>query len=585
VILVFVVGLLSSLFLVVFGFQCLYWDRIYPGVSVLGLELGGLSVEEAAQVLQRAFTPYSGPPLILRYGQQTWHLTPSQLGVTLDAHTTAEAAYAVGRCLSWKENLLLQFGALWSGHQIPPVFSFNDGLAIMALSRIARQINRPVRDAKVTVQGLEVRASPSQTGREVDIPATLKRLYERIQNLRGGEVELVVRETPPAIADATETRALIERMLSSPLLLRPLPNSPSHSVSDLGPWTLKREDIAAMLLIHPVKESEGMRLVAELDEDKLRAYLQTLAADIERPPQDARFQFDPSTGQLTPIRQSVEGRSLDIAGAMEAIKQGVLGEKREVFLPIQVLPPRVTVEDAPRLGIKELVSEGKTSFKGSSAGRIKNIKVAASRFHGLVLLPEEVFSFNEHLGEVSAEAGYEESLIIWGDRTVADVGGGICQVSSTFFRAAFWAGFPILERWPHAYRVSWYEPPVGMDATIYAPLVDLKFKNDTPYPVLIQTEVDEKAGVLAVRFYGTRLPRTVEMEGPFIEDVVKPGPPIYQEDPSLPKGQIKQVEWAHDGAVVTIRRIVKEGDRVLYRDTFVSRYKPWRAVYKVGTGE
>jgi vancomycin resistance protein YoaR len=202
------------------------------------------------------------------------------------------------------------------------------------------------------------------------------------------------------------------------------------------------------------------------------------------------------------------------------------------------------------------------------------------------LPPGAIFSFNEYLGAVTAENGFEDSLIIWGDRTAVGIGGGVCQVSTTAFRAAFFGGFEILERWAHGYRVSWYEIDAGpgLDATIYAPDVDFKFRNDTDSFLLIQTYTDVVAGTVTFRFYGTPANRRVTMEGPLVENESRPAPPLYQDDPSLPKGVSKQVEWAKDGADVTVKRTVTQGDAIIHQDIFVSRYRPWRALYLVGTG-
>ena len=144
---------------------------------------------------------------------------------------------------------------------------------------------------------------------------------------------------------------------------------------------------------------------------------------------------------------------------------------------------------ARELGITELVSQGVTYFLGSAATRVKNIATSAGKFHGVIVGPGETFSFDEFLGDVSLDQGYAEALIIFNGRTIKGVGGGVCQVSTTAFRAAYQAGFPIVERWPHAYRVSWYERGFGpgLDATVFAPEVDFKFKNDTPYHLLIET--------------------------------------------------------------------------------------------------
>jgi vancomycin resistance protein YoaR len=178
-----------------------------------------------------------------------------------------------------------------------------------------------------------------------------------------------------------------------------------------------------------------------------------------------------------------------------------------------------------------------------------------------------------------------EGIIIWGNTTRADVGGGLCQVASTAFRAAFWAGLPIVERTPHAFRVGYYEPPLGMDATIYSPSVDLKWLNDTEHYILIHTYVDSVNSTLTFRFYGTNPGRTVELDGPFESNPVSHGPDVFREDPTLPKGEKKQIEWAKDGLDVTLDRVIKKNGVEVRRDTIFSRYQPWQAVYLVGTKE
>lgn len=563
-----------------------YQDRIYPGVSVWGLDLGGLGLDEARALLDQHFNPYQGEQLILSHDQQSWQISPLDLGVSLDVAATAISAHAVGRGVTLWDSLQEQSQSLRQGHEVEPILSFDSGVAMVFLSQLAREVNRPVRNADLTVDGLQVEVGSSQVGWDVDLAATYQLLYERVASFSGGEVGLVVQEQPPLVADVSETGTLVESMIGSPLVLSPNFAAQGELVEDLQPWTLGRESISGMLIIRQVKEHDSsVKLEVELDQEKLSAYVEGLASQIERSPENARLDFDDSTGSLTPIAHSREGRTLDTAETMRLINTQVAAANREITLPILAVRPQVADDNGPDLGIVELVSEGITYFKGSSAGRINNIQVAASKFHGLVIPPGQTFSFNEHLGEVSAETGYEESVIIFGERTRVGIGGGVCQVSTTAFRAAFWGGFPILERTPHGFRVSWYEPPVGLDATVYSPWVDLKFLNDTSYYLLIETEADAQTGTLAFRFYSTSTGRTVEMEGPFEDNVVVHGEPIYEDDPTLPKGTTKQVEWARNGVDVTLYRIIKEGDEVISREEFFSRYKPWQARYLVGTKE
>jgi vancomycin resistance protein YoaR len=577
-----VVAILLALALVTYEY--LYMDCIYPSVSVFGTDLGGLTLAEAEIVLQQRFQDHQPIKLTLRYGERTWAVSPQEVGVSLDAKATAISAYVVGREGSTLKRLWDQGQILWTGHTAPFTLLIDEGIGTLYLSHLAQEINQPVRDAALVVDDLQVETVPSQMGREVDIAATRQIIYQRVATLSGGIVDLVVHQTPPAIADVSQAKFDTEQILGSPLTLR-LSDEDGGEGSKIA-YTLDQMALAEMLTLRQVKRDDGqVVLTAGLDQDRLMAHLQELAKQIDRPSRDGRFDFDPATGTLTPILNSQDGRTLNITETVRLVNAQAVTSERQVLLPVTIAKPQVATENAESLGIKELVSEGTTYFKGSSQGRMHNIQVAASRFHGLVIPPGGTFSFNEHLGEVSAATGYEESIIIWGNRSAVGIGGGVCQVSTTAFRATFWGGYPITERWAHGYRVGWYEPPVGMDATVYSPQIDFKFVNDTPHYLLVETETDLQACTVTFRFYGTMTGRTVEMEGPFKANVVPHGPDVYQEDPTLPKGTTKQIDWAHDGVDVTVYRIVKEGDKVLWKDTFFSRYRPWQAVYLVGTAE
>ena len=210
---------------------------------------------------------------------------------------------------------------------------------------------------------------------------------------------------------------------------------------------------------------------------------------------------------------------------------------------------------------------------------------AASQ-HGVIVKPGEVYSFNQHLGDVSLDNGYAEALIIFNGQTVKGVGGGVCQVSTTAFRAAFNGGYPIIERWPHAYRVGWYERGFGpgLDATVFSPYVDFKFKNDTPYHILIEAYANDAAGRLTFKFYSTSDGRQVTISDPIVENVIPHPEDKIEEDPTLPAGTRQQVDYAADGADVTVKRTVTRDGQVISEDQVFTRYQPWQAIFKVGTG-
>jgi len=199
-----------------------------------------------------------------------------------------------------------------------------------------------------------------------------------------------------------------------------------------------------------------------------------------------------------------------------------------------------------------------------------------------------VFSFNEFLGEVSEASGFTEGLIIVGNRTVKGIGGGVCQVSTTAYQAALRAGFPILERYPHGYRVSYYERGMGagFDAAVFTPWADLKFRNDTAAYLLIETIFNQSQATLTFRFYGTPDDRQVIISPSTITDVVPHGPDVYEPDPekTVPPGRVKQVEFAVDGATVWFTRQVIRDGQTLIDERVVSRYVPWQNVFYYGEG-
>jgi vancomycin resistance protein YoaR len=550
-------------------------DRVIPGIYVWDVDVGGLNREEATQELAARFRYPTDRHLVLRYSDQTWSVDPSSLGTYLDVAATVDAALALGHEGGWAERLKEQVSILLESRLVAPIFAFDPGAGRMFLSQLAQQVNQPLRNATLVLgDDLSVQVIAGQSGREVDEEATREALVQRIQEIGGGEVELIVRETEPLLTDLSMVQAQVQRILSGPVTL---------IAPDQGSWTIEPATLAGWLILRPTTDAEGKATLGiTLDEGHALRMAQEIAVQVERSPTDAQFRFDDASGMLVPIVESVPGRTLDITTTVALLEDAVRSDQRTVTLPMIPVRPSIATEDGPYLGIVELIGEGVTSFSGSSASRVQNIVVGAAQFDGLLIPPGETFSFNHYLGEVTAEKGYEESIIIWGNTTRADVGGGLCQVSSTAFRAAFWAGLPITERWAHAFRVSYYEPPKGLDATIYSPQVDLKWVNDTGNYILIQTYVDRNNNTLAFRYYGTNPGRTVEIDGPYEDNHVPHGPAVYREDPTLPKGETKQIEWAKDGLDVTVYRIIEENGQAR-RDMFFSRYQPWQAVYLVGT--
>jgi vancomycin resistance protein YoaR len=290
----------------------------------------------------------------------------------------------------------------------------------------------------------------------------------------------------------------------------------------------------------------------------------------------------------------VIGRTLNVSSTIGAIQEKVAAGQHDVTLTFDYQKPDVK-DDATTdsLGVKELVRAETTYFYGSSPERVQNITTAAARFHGLLVAPGETFSMAKGLGDISLDNGFAEALIIYGGKTIKGVGGGVCQVSTTLFRTAFFAGFPVVERYPHAYRVSYYEKIAGnhidpllagMDATVYVPVVDFRFTNDTRYWLLMETYVNPEKSSITWKFYSTKDGREVKADFSGPTNIVDPPEPLYKENAELKKGEIKQLEWEAAGADVNVKRTVTRNGEPYLTDVFNTHYEPWQAVFEYGPG-
>jgi len=232
-----------------------------------------------------------------------------------------------------------------------------------------------------------------------------------------------------------------------------------------------------------------------------------------------------------------------------------------------------------------LLGRGQSTFWGSIASRIHNIQITTEKIQGLLIKPGESFSFNQAVGDISKETGYQTAYVIRNGRTELGDGGGVCQVSTTLFRAILQAGLNITERRAHSYRVGYYEQgsALGLDATVYAPHPDLSFINDTDHHLLIQTQFQADQHQLIIEFYGTSDGRQASLSKTRVWDQSPPPEPVYVDDPSLPLGTTKQIDWAAWGAKAAFDWQVTRQSEVLQDKTFYSTYQPWQAVYLRGT--
>ncbi len=567
------------------AFQIQFGNKALPGLSAYGVNLGGMTREQAKAALTNAFTYDKQAVFTFRYNDKFWQATAGELGITFDVDKTLDAVFSAGHSGSILSDLGTQASIWLNGRSVAPIVRYDEQIAVQRLSTIASEFDRPAVDATLNMSGTVVTTTPPQTGLALDVTSTLNSLEELMRQLQtGGEIPLVVKEARPLVIDASAAAAKINAALASPLTLV----TDDQKGGSLGPWTANVDQIKSLLVLSLVPNTDGTQSYdVTVNAEPLRGFLASLAPGLISQPKDGRFHFNESSRQLEMIKDSVNGRSLDVDTTLQRVRDTVFSSTNRI-VPLAFsydLPKYSSNVTATELGITTLVADSTTYYTGSTQSRVKNIIEAASRMNGIIVAPGETFSFNTYLGDISPEEGFVQGKVIFGGRTIDGVGGGVCQVSTTAFRAALKAGFPIVERNSHGYRVGFYElngTPPGLDAAIFQPTADFRFLNDTQFHLLIETSVFPADQSIQFRFYSTNPGRQVILEGPVIRSVVPALQTVYQANPQLQLGQEQYVDWSKEGADVTFtRRILDTAGKEIRTDTIYTHYLPWAAVIQV----
>lgn len=328
--------------------------------------------------------------------------------------------------------------------------------------------------------------------------------------------------------------------------------------------------------------------VINYDSVLLGEFIASTAAKINIPVVEPKFKL--AGDKVVEFQAGSPGKQVNEELLKGRILTAVFGgeEYQAVEIPVSIIEPFVPAGKmtADSLGVKSLLGRGTSTYKGSIPGRKHNVALTAAKIDGVLIPPDAIFSFNKTVGDINRETGFQEAYVIMDGRTVLGDGGGVCQGSTTLFRAVLAAGLPVIERRAHAYRVGYYEQnsPPGFDATVYSPTTDFTFKNDTPAYILIQAKADNPASSLIIELWGTDDGRVATTTKPIITDQTPPPPDLYQDDPTLGAGQIKQVDWKAFGAKVKFDYHVERHGEILTQKTFSSNYRPWQAVFLRGTG-
>jgi vancomycin resistance protein YoaR len=560
-----------------------YEGRIYPNVSIQGIAVGEMTPEQAESALRSRYAAFLRQPVVITYGDRQWTPTLDELGMTFDFRGAVDAAYNAGRGHGLIDDAR-EIAAIWQhGLDVPLHVSYDETRAQAYLTQLAREIERAPADAQVRLDGAQIAIVGAAIGRQVLVDATLSHVSQQLQAFVPATIPLQTREIPPRLDDATvaAARAQIETILQGPLTLRVGKNEYEWTVADL----------ADMIIINRVPSAEGDRIAVTLDQDMIARRIRQIADETEKPGTRPRVAWN--NGDLKIIKPGKPGLRLDEVRARDMVIAAVMGRDRTLELPMVPTDPPVTEANLHQLGIRELVSIGKSDFTGSAAYRIHNIGVGMQLLNGLLIAPGEEFSFNKNIGQINAANGFVEGAAIIQNRTQQEFGGGICQDSTTMFRAAFWAGLPITERWGHSFYISWYDKYAlgprgngpGLDATIFTGGPDLKFVNDTGAWLLIQAWSNPKTGVAQIELYGTKPNRTVDLTHKVYDHVPAPTEPVFVADPKVPRGTIKHTDKARGGMTIDVYRLVVENGAPRPPELFRTRFRPWPNIYTLNPAD
>lgn len=546
-----------------------YARKVIPGVRVGDIFIGGLSFDQAVEEVT-AYEKNLPKNLKLLFDGKTYEIKGENLDLVYNVESTVSRAFELGRSGNMFVDMKDKLASLIKTIQLRVDYDLNSGKLGNEFSRIKGEINVEAKEASFKIVENKLIIDPSSDGLKVNDQQLYDAVISAIERMNFRDKKLQVE-----VLRSKLTKEELEKVYDKVNSL--IFNKIQISYNDKK-WTPTTDQMLEFVAV--VKE--GKDVSVELNKAKFQAYANQIKQEVNELPRGNVLSVKDSL--VTNFEVTRKGKELDSDKLTSDFKEAFLNKKDSVALQVKEI---AELPDASKYGIFSVIGEGNSKYVGSITPRINNLTLAAARVDGVIVPPGGIFSFNNSVGDISAKSGYDTAYIISNGRTILGEGGGVCQTSTTLFRAALNAGLPIVARHPHAYRVGYYEQdsPAGVDASVFQPSLDFQFKNDTPNHILIQASWNTQLQTLNFKIYGTPDGRKVEMTTPVVTNLVPPPEPLYQDDPTLEKGKTKQVDWAAWGAQASFSRKVTRGSDVLYEDTFKSAYQPWRSVFMVGTKE
>jgi vancomycin resistance protein YoaR len=548
----------------------LYYNKVHTGVNVSSLSLGGLTRDEATAALTRMVEDAQESAIVLKSGDNTWSVMPGSVGTEIDVAGAVSAAMDVSRDSNFVVDLLTRFKLYFAGDDIALGGTVDGTLMDEVIGQIAQELDVPPVNAGLAINDGDIEVVEGQKGNVVDRDSLRESLKALLLTLHATELEvpMVVKEPDVKADDTQAAQQAAKTMISTSLKL----------TSGTNTWTLTPEDVAAYMDFTSEDQSGVSTLVPYLSAEKMAPFFTDIGAGVAKKPVDATFDSD---GEKVWVVDGVQGEALDAEKTAEALTAAALKTAgRTAQVVVKTTDPDLTTEEANAMGIKEKLAGFTTEPYSGTSDRQSNVRLTTKLASDVFLAPGEVYDFLELVGPRTADRGFKLAKGIVGQGVLEDVlGGGICQVSTTVFNAAFFAGLEIVERHNHSLYISHY--PMGRDATATDTNKNLRFKNDTDHYIWVRGVSD---GVTTTfNIYGTSDGRKVSYTtSDFYNVVTRTDTSVT--NTSLGTGTTVVKSPGQSGKQITVKRIITWPDGRKETEKFVSTFPMYPRAIEVGTG-
>lgn len=580
------------------GYSLVFSKKAYMNVKLGQWNLGGKNRSQISAILTRESEQFLQNPIVLKYQPlsddqkakldpgaevapaKDYQIMPSDIGLSYDVDESVQNVMNIGRGGNVALDFWQQLISIFWSQKVEMSYNYNPDALAKKISEISEGIDQPEKDYSLKYENGQfvlTSATEKKAGYRIDQQKLIDNIKYQISNIKNKDISFKAELYEPKISEKNAEKGVAEAndiLASGDLEL----------IYEDQKFALDKDTIAGLIASKP----DGDQMKLYLLPERVTKQVAAIAAQLNRDPTNAVLSASSSGVNIAQSSQAglkldQDQTAIDISNALFArISDGVQSTNgKTVRLTVKLQFPDIDSSKISQYGLKELVATGTTSFARSPSNRIHNITVGASAINGVLLKPGEEFSTLKQLGKIDASTGYLPELVIKDNKTIPEYGGGLCQVSTTLFRTALNAGMKITERQNHSYRVSYYEPPIGMDATIYDPAPDFKFINNYDSYIFIQSKI--VGTKITFEFYGTKDARVVEQSTPEMFDVY--GPPAAIEVPTdtLAVGERQLIEKGHQGASAKFHYKVTRGDEVLQETDFLSKYIALPEKWLVGT--